>query len=408
MKKNRNIFTILTLLVTLFCSCGEDRTAEFDQLTQENQWIYSKMKEVYLWAGEIGKVQQKDYFAASEQFFKKLLNGQDNASFFSDKAAQTTGYGICYSLLRDPLNISPSKQYVLIEFVEPNSLAKVAGLERGMWVAEIDGKRVTASNAKSLFSGSGANLKIDAIEYDEENGKYYWESITEITLPAAGECAVTAIPAVEIIDDITVKNGYILCNEFDGEEMATALATIVQGGADNIVLDLRYNSSNSLEAAAEVAAPFIPADKQGAPFCFLSKAADGAEKESMPLPQSDINVSDKPLYIITTSRTAGVVNAFVKAVRTMRGETNVKIVGQPASGTNLCTECYESPYMFDINPATAYIFDAAGELLTYSQPDHAVNEYNGYYPIYPLGSKQENILYSISYIMENGTLPPVE
>jgi hypothetical protein len=64
--------------------------------------------------------------------------------------------------------------------------------------------------------------------------------------------------------------------------------------------------------------------------------------------------------------------------------------------------------VFDINPVTAYIFDAVGLLLTHQLPDYAIDEYNAHYPIYPLGSKQENIVYNISYVIENGTLPLME
>ncbi len=407
MKKNKT-FILLTIFAMLFCSCGEDRTAEFNELTKENQWIYSKMKEVYLWAGEIGDVSQKNYFSTPAQFFGNLLNkSKDNASFFSsDEEESVPDYGISYTMLRDPLGVSPSRQYALISYVEPNSVAKAAGLERGMWVAEIDGKRVNTTNIKKITSGTGAELKIDAIEYNDDTEEYFWENVENITLPASADYDVTPVPVVTIIDEITSKSGYILCNKFDNEKMSAALSEVLSGEVDNIILDLRYNTSTSLTDAAQVASAFIPADKEGTAFCLLDRNIDAEEKESIALPAASTNASDKPLYIVTTQKTGGVVDAFIKGIQTLRGTTNVIIVGQPSSGTHLYTECYESPYLFKINPATAYICDPAGEFLTTPLPDYVVDEYSDYRHVYPLGNRQEYIIYNVNYIIANGTLPP--
>lgn len=399
----------LPLLALLVCSCGEDRSGEYYELTQENQWIYSKMKEVYLWADAIGEIKQNIFFSTPSQFFKKLLYTDDKTSFFTDTLA-TTSYGITTSLMRDPLGITPSKTYALIEFVEPGSVAAIAGLERGMWISEIDGSRLTTSSATKLSAGTGVELTVQRIEFDDVEEKYYWEGTGNTTLPAAAEIENSPIPVTAIIDDISSKNGYILCNTFDGEkaadELSSALSTMVAEGVDNIILDLRYNNSIMLADAATAAAPFVPADRQGTLFCSLAKSIDSDEHTEHLIPESSINVSNNPLYIITTTRTKGITNAFVKAVQATRA--NVKVVGQKANGTNLYTECFESPYLFKINPATAYIFDIEGEPLQPALPDYTVAEYSNYRSVYPLGSKQEHILYNISYIIANGTLPPTE
>ncbi len=409
MKRNIRKLIALPLLALLVCSCGEDRSGEYYELTQENQWIYYKMKEVYLWADAIGEIKQNIFFSTPSQFFKKLLYTDDKTSFFTDTLA-TTSYGITTSLMRDPLGITPSKTYALIEFVEPGSVAETAGLERGMWISEIDGSRLTTSSAAKLSAGTGVEVTVQKMEFDDVEEIYYWEEKGNTTLSAATEIKSTSIPATAIIDDISSKSGYILCNTFDGEEAAdalgNALSTMVAEGVDNIILDLRYNNTISLADAAAASAPFVPADRQGTPFCSLAKAIDSDEHTELLIPASNINVSNNPLYIITTTRTKGVTNAFVKAVQATRA--NVKVVGQKASGANLYTECYESPYLFKINPATAYIFDIEGEPLQPALPDYAVAEYDNYRSIYPLGAKQEHILNNISYIIANGTLPPTE
>ncbi|MBQ8270197.1 MAG: hypothetical protein IJZ22_03170 [Bacteroidaceae bacterium] len=408
MKKILKKIVTLPLFALLLCSCGEDRSGEFNSLTQENQWIYSQMKEVYLWAEAIGEVKQNIYFSTPKEFFKKLLLQQDNVSFFTDTLAATS-YGITYSLMRDPLGITPSKTYALVEYVEPASVAAAAGLVRGMWISEIDGNRITTSSGNRLSTGTGVELTVHTIDYDDIAEQYFWDNLDKVTLPAATEISPSPTPVTTIIDDITTRSGYILCNTFDGQEAAdalyNALATISGEAIDNIIIDLRYNNSTSLADAAVAASPFIPAGKQGT-FCSLTKNIDSDSRENILTPSGSLNVSEKPLYIITTARTQGVASVFIKAIQAARND--VRIVGKASNSMALYTECYESPYLFKINPVTAYILDATGEPLTASVPDFNIDEYSNYYTIYPLGSKQENILNNISYIIANGTLPPTE
>ena len=53
MKKSTYLSLLLALFVAMFTSCGEDRTHEYYDLTEENQWIYSQMQEVYLWRDKL-------------------------------------------------------------------------------------------------------------------------------------------------------------------------------------------------------------------------------------------------------------------------------------------------------------------------------------------------------------------
>ena len=110
-------------------------------------------------------------------------------------------------------------------------------------------------------------------------------------------------------------------------------------------------------------------------------------------------------YLSTTAKTTGTASTFIKAVRIARGTSQLRIVGQTTNGTNIATESIESPYQFKINPATAIIADSNGEPITAITPDFILSETDDYKHIYPLGSKQEFILYNISYIIANGTLP---
>ena len=130
MKRGIKTF-IIAVATAAMCSCGEDRSQEFYELTKENQWTYNAMKEAYLWADSIKPISQRTYFNTPAKFFASLLYKSDGTSFFDDLSNATT-YGFSFSLMRDPLGIAPAKVYALVEYVEPSSVAATAGLQRGM------------------------------------------------------------------------------------------------------------------------------------------------------------------------------------------------------------------------------------------------------------------------------------
>ena len=84
MKLSNHIIVIIALLFLV--ACGEDRTHEYLELTEDNQWIYSKMKENYMWSDSIVRPQAKEFFSNNSAFYKKLLMKYDHTSYFSDSA----------------------------------------------------------------------------------------------------------------------------------------------------------------------------------------------------------------------------------------------------------------------------------------------------------------------------------
>ena len=79
--------------------------------------------------------------------------------------------------------------------------------------------------------------------------------------------------------------------------------------------------------------------------------------------------------------------------------------GAKSAAANTMTSQFESPYGFAINPVTNYITLADGELLSAINPDYSIDELQQVENIYPLGSEQEYLLYSIMYYSINGALP---
>ena len=403
MKKIAHIAALASALV--FAACGEDRSHEYYELTKESHWIYDNMKEVYLWKNEIPEIGRQTYFNTPAQFFKKLLNKEDNASFLAiDNAVE---YGVKYSLMRDPLGYSPSKVYALVEYVEPGSAADAAGIERGMWISAIDGKNLSISST-SLGNGAALQLTMCRILNAPDSETLAWSEGETVTLAAAAPFTPTAMPVCRTIECGEGNATYILLNTFDGNDAASAFnAAVTSSSAQNIILDLRYNESYEIENVAGAAALFLPADKAQGSFCTLYKDIEFGTMESVPYPAVSATAENKNLYIITSAATKGVANIFVKAVTDACEAGNVTVVGTAPAPCTLLTEKRESPYNFSINASTAIIGDAEGNILSTFTPDIEINEAASLNAVYPLGDEREYILQNICEIIKMGIRPQI-
>lgn len=405
MKQLNRLFTLLAATL-IFAACGEDRTYEYYKLTEENQWIFSRMQESYLWGDTLKQPARNKFFAKSSDFFYSLIQRGDKASHFTDSATLTS-YGLTFGIVRDPLGIKPGKSYAAVLFVEKGSPAEAAGLKRGMWLTSIGNKNITTSNYGYLERGEATTVCTARIIPDTVDGAFIWSADDTLNIPKA----VRLDPSALILDSIYYipdhKVGYIICNRFDeSKSLAPTLAHFASEGVTDLIIDLRYCSGGALQAAASLASAIVP-EAAGDTFCSLIYNSSNSDKESRyTLPTPPTILHPWHTYIITTNATRGTAEAFTAAVKYYLGDDKVTLIGQPTAGDNLHTQSIESPYNFTINPAVAAICTPDGNILSSDglTVDYQVNELQGN-KILELGNTNETMLYSALYHILHGTTP---
>ena len=408
MKKD-NIIILVLISILAFASCGEDRTHEYLEKTADNQWIYNTMKDVYLWKNDIKEPERSQYFTQASKFFSSLLNKNDKASFFTDTIA-LHDYGMSYSLMRDPIAEKPSQVYALVLFVEPNSPAGIAGIERGTWISAANNKQLTTSSQKTLLQGNAIKLATEYIDYDDELEKYFWEQSDTIEISASTSYEICDIPFDSIYTVRDKKVGYMLCNNFDGENFTDKTNRIIEKfiteNVTDVVIDLRYNTGGKISNATSLASMLVPTESIGTPFCFLKDNAGNTSK-TYNYSEQTFSVGDKKIYFIIGDLTQGAAELLVNSVNTSRSMYDVLVIGKKSAGINIIVEEFKSPSGFSINPATAIAYTSKGEILSAEgiKPDYPVDELEQKSKIYPLGSEQEYLLYNTFYIIENGITP---
>ena len=399
----------LLVAAILFIACGEDRTYEYYKLTEENQWIFSQMQSNYFWGDTMKQPARNKFFASGSSFFESLLKKGDKTSFFCDSTFRTS-YGITFSIVRDPLAIKASKSYAAVLFVEPGSSADKAGVKRGMWISRIGKSDVTANKYGYLERGETTTVYTSEIVPDTIEGSFVWADGDTITLATATTVEPTTLPLDTVYNIPDHKVGYMMCNRLENiEEISPILSRFLAEGITDLIVDLRYCNSGSLETAAHFASAITP-EAAGNIFCSLKHNEPNSSKNR------DILFGTQPaalnlwrVYIITTSATRGTAEAFTAALRMTMGGDRVQLVGTTSAGENMHTQSIESPFDFTINPAVAYIYtpDDAPLSSDGQTVDYEISELS--LPvIHKLGDINETLLYSTLYLILNGTVPPTE
>ena len=407
MKKSTYLSLLIALVVAMFSSCGEDRTHEYHDLTRENQWIYSKMLEEYLWSDKIKEPARTTFFSTPTKFFSSILYSGDKSSFFTDTVS-AGGYGMTFAVMRDPIGERPSKVYALVLMVEPGSPADIAGVERGTWISSVGGSSLTTTKYSMLQSGAGARLVTEYIDYDDEKGMYFWYPGDTLQLGASVGYDERAVYLDSIYTVREKDIAYLVLNNFNGEDFAQrttdALLRFAAADVDEIVIDLRYCSGGSIANAASLASAFVAPELYGTPFGNLVDAGGGIDTTYC-YAQQETTLYEKRVYIITGGNTSGTAELFTAALDNSRPMHDLITLGSKTSGANVMTLRIESPFGFAINPATNYLAPAGDALLGAVTPDLPVDELQQIAAIYPLGSEQEYVLYSIFYYSVTGALP---
>lgn len=408
--KNKNFVAIYLLSLFALLSCGDDRTQEFFDLTKENQWIYSTMRQEYLWSDKIKPQERSKFFVSASNFFNSLLYKDDNSSFFTD-SVYSGDYGLTFTLMRDPILEVPNRVYALVLYVEPGSPAAIAGIRRGTWISAVNGKKLSTSSSSVLTSGENVQLATEYIEYDDMEDRRYWVQDDTVAVSASVPYEMTDIH-IDSVYSVRDRNvGYLLCNSLNDDDFIDRINSIserfISRNVTDIVVDLRYNNGGSIANAAYLASLLVPSSLIGTPFCTLKKN-DNVVDTLYNYVSTEYTLSDKRVFFITGEATKGVAELLVASVDASRAAYDVMTVGGKSAGSNVMVESHASPYGFSINPATAYAYSSDGKIVSAGgiKPDYELNDLEQIeQQIYPLGDEREYLLYSITYIITNGTLP---
>ncbi|MFR9523888.1 MAG: S41 family peptidase [Rikenellaceae bacterium] len=393
----------------------EQTSNNIGSATDTNLWIGEYMEEMYLWNEEFIAIKSTlDYSADSQAFFAAALNAMENIdedgkyyngeryyyssltllSDSSSKASSTVSdYGI--SMMYYTYGESSNNYYFLVACVKEDSPAALAGIERGTLITSYNGSNINDSNMTEGFntlmgySTNSTTLSLGLAEYQISGKNYSVATLGEV------EITPTSYQSNPIIHTQTYQSpnkektiAYMVYSEFDmdaDEKLIDAFAQFKAEGADELILDLRYNGGGDVYSSAVIASSIVDSSRSGELFCEMeynqTRTAAG-EVDYFYIGQYPTVANYKPIviasasslglyqvYILVSSYTASASELIINGLQGLG--IDVWLVGSTTEGKNVGMEVVESSYdvyskydfdncEYQLAPITFYSLNAVG------------------------------------------------
>ena len=407
------------MLASLFVSCGEDRTYQYDEITRGNHRIVELLQDCYLWADEMQTdIEWKGYFGNGDTFFKKVISKNDTWSYCTidsvveDKFARgyfnhLNSYGMDFDVLSDPTG-STNRTYARVLYVASGSQADKAGLNRGDFVSFIGTARVSTSNVKNLVSGDTVQLTVNHLAYNVEEELLYWADTTEVVMGKSSYVEDYPYFVNEVFDYRSRRMAYLMVTrlikgpyETDSlsvryrDDMDAIFADYKSLGVNELIVDLRYCNHGELEMARRLASYIAAYNHDGEVFATTFYTYD------LSLTGGNALDLDRVVFI-TGPYTIGPSEWLIHGLQHTMGTDNVLTIGEWTAGQNVMTNPIPTDFQMTLYPVVAYMGDATGD---YDYPKGIeptfLNNESTYVYMYEYGSLDEILLLDAIYTMFN-------
>ena len=246
-----------------------------------NDWIYEEMNIYYLWNDLITK--KPNFQLNPEKFFESLLNTYnkntnpegDRFSWIEENYVDLLGslsgiksdeIGFEYILVG--LNEARTQFYALVTYPKKGTDAYEKGINRGRFITAVDGKDITSSNYRSIFSGTGSKtLSMADFKYNSLSNSYNLTPASDIKIQMEKGFAEIPVYMDSVYTINNTKIGYMVYNFFATDRgddshdydrlLMDRLASIKSKGATEMVLDLRYNGGGRVSTAIALASALV-------------------------------------------------------------------------------------------------------------------------------------------------------
>lgn len=268
----------LTLFSLFITGCFEDRDDNLILASEINDFVWKGMNIFYLYKDQIPNLddhrflsdqEYADYlnsYPNPEDLFESLIYQRHSVDRFSIivpdyleweqlLGGSSVTNGLRYYSFQEPNTSNANDRMLVIRQVVPKSVADNAGLMRGQYIYQIDGKELTSENINDLLSPDTFTLHFAILD-----DKGTPNNADDTFVPNGVMVTLTKTFSTEnpihktsIIDVDGEKLGYILYNGFNqnfNTELNNAFAGFKASGIQHLVIDLRYNPGGSVNTAS--------------------------------------------------------------------------------------------------------------------------------------------------------------
>ncbi len=284
------------------------------------------MEEGYFWNSNLPNVNYADY-GSSYNYFDTLLSASfdeelnrniDQWSFLTNDyqglldyfsgVRKSMGHSFRLGIIGETNNVAG-----IIEYVEPESPAAEAGLERGMMFYKINNQNLTIYNYSSLLNQDSYTMTFGVL-----NNDYSITPLSPSVQLAAIVLQTNPIHISKVIEYEGKKIGYLMYKSFIDDyddQLESVFADFKSQGVTELVLDLRYNGGGAVSTAILLSSMIAPSSAIGDVFINLAYNQDLMDYYSSTYPDeidmftsrledNSNNLNLNRLVVLTTYKTA--------------------------------------------------------------------------------------------------------
>lgn len=414
--------TLLTVVQT------DSRHADYDVNAQK---IDPLLAEYYLWNDEY-KALKRTYEQPYDDFVEKTLlsmktNGEDGNTYSDgsrylysyivrtpasgasrsvlDKETEPT-FGIVNVMavtLVDSSGKDTGSRAFCLSGVYPGTPAANAGLKRGSWILEYDGKKLTQTSMYDAFAAlvasprAGESHKLTVVD------EYSADAEQKTVTLTAADMSLNPVLYSDVIESDGMKIGYLVYANFEAsfdDELLAEIRKFKSAGISDLVLDLRVNGGGHVISAQMLAS--IIAGQQGiGKDCLkyeynpdrmkkmgyskpdkmetLKFGPDAAPKDHISNYTTSDYLSLSRVYVLVTGSTASASELTFTSLRGI--DFPVTLIGERTEGKNVGMEPqlfkYDG-YDYQFYPITFRYFNAKNATCDPdgTKPDYEIDEWS--------------------------------
>jgi C-terminal processing protease CtpA/Prc len=376
---------------------GSTFTCEWkdDEPTDEKCYLLWLLKDWYLWANEIGKIDAKDYTSAEDLLAKKRYS-QDKNSFIEDIEtgykslffeSQELGYGF-------GMRWDANRENLRVSYVHSNSPGGINGLKRGWKITHIDGGDVTAMTSIPSNSVEQEGLT-RSFTVEDETG-----TSKTIFLRSSIYNGQTVLHN-SVIQHNGKAVGYLSIKSFISQSpdaLLSAASSLAGSGISELILDMRYCSGGSYSVLNDFVGIIAPKALNNLAYLKRNYNSAHTDSDTAYIIRKTGSLNLNRIFVITSANTSNLPEDLINGLSSYM---NIIRIGDKTGGSGYGTNYWT------FGQKLHYLVTAK---MTNAQNESSVN---GISPDYyaadgvdkPWGDKNEDCIQVALFYIGNGHFP---